>query len=123
MTDAEMQFFMGSAGALPLYAELRRRVLELWPETEIRVAKTQISFRERYGWAFVSTRRMKRGCAGPFINLSLGLGRRPDTPRVFAASEPYPGRWTNHICICSAEEIDGGLMDLLAGARLFVLTK
>lgn len=96
MTDAEMQFFMGSAGALPLYAELRRRVLELWPETEIRVAKTQISFRERYGWAFVSTRRMKRGCAGPFINLSLGLGRRLDTPGVCreravsrALDEPY----------------------------------
>ena len=46
MTDAEMQFFMGSAGALPLYAELRRRVLELWPETEGRFRLTD---ERRYG--------------------------------------------------------------------------
>ena len=62
MTDAELQFFMGHERALPIYAALRALVLGRWPETEIRVAKTQISFRARYGFAFVSTRRMSRAC-------------------------------------------------------------
>lgn len=123
MTQAELELFMGHEAALPLYAELRARLFERWPETELRVSRTQISFRARYGFAFVSTRRMGRRCPEVFIVLSLGLGRELKSGRVLAASEPYPGRWTHHIIISSPEEIDAELLAWLAEAREFALTK
>ena len=123
MTDAELQFFMGHERALPIYAALRALVLERWPETEIRVAKTQISFRARFGFAFVSTRRMGRACPEVFIVVSFGLGRELKSPRVFAASEPYPNRWTHHVIAAGPEEIDGELMAWLGEAHDFALSK
>ena len=124
MTEQELQFFMGADEALPLYAALREKILALFPDTEIRVSRTQITFRERYGFAFVSTRRMGRACpAEGFIILSFGLGRRLDSPRLLAAVEPYPGRWTHHVCVSSAEQLDEELFAWLAEARAFALVK
>ncbi|MCI8813387.1 MAG: hypothetical protein HFG12_09155, partial [Oscillibacter sp.] len=50
-------------------------------------------------------------------------GRRLDSLRVDAASEPCPGRWTHHIVIGSAEEIDGELMDWIWEAAEFSAQK
>ena len=123
MTDAELQFFMGHEAALPIYSALREEIFSRWPDTELRAAKTQLTFKARYGFAFVSTRRMGRRCPEVFIILSLGLGRELKSGRVLAASEPYPGRWTHHIIISSPEEIDAELLAWLAEAREFALTK
>ena len=123
MTQAELEFFMGHEAALPLYAELRERLFERWPETELRVSRTQISFRARYGFAFVSTRRMGRKCPEVFIILILGLGRELKSGRVLAASEPYPGRWTHHIMLTSAAELDDEIFALLAEAADFSSVK
>ena len=123
MTEQELQFFMGADEALPLYAALREKVLALFPDTEIRVAKTQITFRERYGYAFVSTRRMGKNCPRVFINLSFGLGFELKSPRIFAASEPYPGRWTHHTRITSSGELDAELLGWISAARGFALAK
>ena len=53
----------------------------------------------------------------------MGLHRRLDSPRVAVAVEPYPGRWTHHILLTAAEEADGELMDWLAEARDFAVSK
>ena len=47
MTQDELLFFSGHGEALPIYAALRERVLGLWPDVDIRVAKTQITFKAR----------------------------------------------------------------------------
>ncbi len=123
MTQDELLFFSGHGEALPIYAELRGRITERWPDVEIRVARTQISFKVRYGFAFVSTRRMGRRCLDVFIIVSFGLGREVRSGRIFAASEPYPGRWTHHVVVASPEEIDGELMGWIAEAHDFALAK
>ena len=123
MTQDELQFFMGNEAALPLYVQLRGELCGRYPETEIRVSKTQITFRERYGYAFVSTRRMGRGCPGVFIIVSFGLGRELRSPRILSASEPYPGRWTHHVCVPCAAGLDSELFGWLAEARAFSLSK
>ena len=97
--------------------------MSLWPDTEIRCAKTQITFAARYGFAFVSTRRMGRRCPEVFIIVSFGLGRELRSERIFAASEPYPGRWTHHTVVSSPEQIDGELLGWLSEAREFALSK
>ena len=123
MTQDELQFFAGHGAALPIYTELRSRVFAQWPDGEVRVARTQITFRARYGFAFVSTRRMGRRCPEVFIIVSFGLGREVRSERIFAASEPYPNRWTHHVIVASPDEVDGELMGWLAEAHDFALNK
>ena len=55
--------------------------------------------------------------------LTLGLARRLESPRVDIATEPYPGRWTHHIVVGSAGEIDGELMDWIKEAAAFAAAK
>jgi len=88
----------------------------------VEVKKTQITFRERYGFAFVSLRKMK-GCPEVFIIVSFGLSRRLDSPRIHIAVEPYPNRWTHHVIVASVEEIDDELMGWLTEAHDFALVK
>lgn len=123
MTQDELQFFAGHGAALPIYTELRSRVFAQWPDVEVRVARTQITFKARYGFAFVSTRRMGRRCPEVFIIVTFGLGREIRSERIFAASEPYPNRWTHHVIVASPDEVDGELMGWLAEAHDFALNK
>ena len=123
MTQDELQFFAGHGAALPIYTELRSRVFAQWPDVEVRVARTQITFKARYGFAFVSTRRMGRRCPEVVISVSFGLGREVRSERIFAASEPYPNRWTHHVIVASPDEVDGELMGWLAEAHDFALNK
>lgn len=114
-------FFRSSPLALPLYLALEERILTAFPETHIRVQKTQISFSNRRNFAFASLLPARRAALrpDPFLTVTVGLSQRLESPRVDAASEPYPGRWTHHIVIGSEEEIDGELMGWIRQAAEF----
>ncbi len=121
MTQDELLFFNAMPGALPLYDALRSRLVAL-PGATVRVAKTQITFACRYGFAFVSLRRM-RGCPAVFLILTLGLPQRLDSPRIAVATEPYPGRWTHHIILSDPAQLDGELLDWCRAAYDFARAK
>ncbi len=121
MTSDELLFFDPMPGALPLYAVLREHLTAL-PGVEVRTAKTQITFKARYGFAFVSLRRMK-GCPETFLILTLGLGRRLESPRVAVAVEPYPGRWTHHFILSRPEQLDEERLGWIGQAYAFARTK
>lgn len=118
-------FFRDSPLSLPLYLALEERILTEFPETRVRVQKTQISFSNRRNFAFASLLPARRAALrpSPYLTVTVGLDRRLDSPRVDAASEPYPGRWTHHIVIGSAEEIDGELMGWIREAAEFSAQK
>lgn len=122
MTTDELFFFDPMPAALPLYGALSQRLLAAFPDITIEVKKTQITFRARYGFAFVSLKRM-RGCPKVFIIVSFGLPHRLDSPRIHMAVEPYPHRWTHHVIVQRVEEIDSELMGWLAQAHQFALVK
>ena len=122
MSPEEVFFFQPMPGALPLYLALSEQMMARFPNAAVSVQKTKITFRERYGFAFVSLRRMK-GCPAVFIIVSFGLGRRVDSPRIAAAAEPYPGRWTHHTIIGQESQLDGELMGWLREAHYFALVK
>lgn len=122
MTTEELLFFDPMPRALPLYEALSHKLLAAFPGITVKVQKTQITFREKYGFAFVSLRRMK-GCPEVFLILSFGLSHRLDSPRVVAAVEPYPNRWTHHVIVSDQSQIDGELMGWLREAHDFALTK
>ena len=122
MTQDELQFFHTKPQALPLYEALRGALLACCPDTQIQVHATQITFKARYGFAFVSLRRLK-GCPPVFLLLTIGLARRLDSPRVAVAVEPYPNRWTHHLVLSSPEQLDGELLGWLREAHDFALLK
>ena len=58
-----------------------------------------------------------------FFTLTLGLGRRLDSPRVDAATEPYPGRWTHHMMLSDSAQLDKELVDWIIEASQFSQNK
>jgi len=82
MTSDERMFFNTTPGALPLYEVLRNKLLTECPDTTLQVQKSQITFKVKYGYAFVSLRRMK-GCPEVFLIVTFGLSHRLDSPRVW----------------------------------------
>lgn len=125
MTDDELLFFSGKPEALALYERLKEKLAALSGEFQVKVQKTQITFHDRYGFAFVSFLPVRPASGGPKgrLTVSFGLGGRVDSPRVGAASEPYPGRWTHHVPVSGPEELDGELLGWLLEARLFAREK
>lgn len=122
MTTDEVLFFHPVPEALPLYAALSEKILEAFPNTAVKVQKTQITFRARYNFAFVSLRRI-RGCPEVFLIVTFGLSRRETSPRIALAVEPYPNRWTHHVIISDEGQIDAELMSWLQEAHDFAQIK
>ena len=67
--------------------------------------------------------RRKAQRPSPYLTVSFGLSYPLDSPRVDAKTEPYPNRWTHHVMIGSAEEIDQELLGWLWEAAQFAASK
>ncbi|MBD5162946.1 MAG: hypothetical protein HDT14_13240 [Oscillibacter sp.] len=125
MTSDILFFFNRDPAALPLYEAFETRVLAEIDNVTIRVRKTQITFANPRGFAAVSLLPVRKRACRPdhYITVTLGLNRRLTSPRVDAASEPYPARWTHHLLISSTEEIDSELMEWVREAAAFSASK
>ena len=124
-SSAELLFFQGREEALPLYGAVLERIYEACPEVRIEVKKTQISFFARYMFAAASFAPVGRAQdrPRPFLTLSLCLPERLEGPRVAAAVEAYPGRWTIHILLGRPEDADEELTDWLRMAAVFAVQR
>ncbi len=118
-------FFSNHPSALPVYNALEAILYEQFPEMQKRVQKTQITFYRRHVFACVSFQKVKRKAEmpDPFLVLSLGLPHPLDSVRVASQCEPYPGRWTVHIVVGSAENLDGELISWIREAYSFSESK
>ena len=118
-------FFNEKPAAIPLYEAFAKRVLAGIENVTVKVQKTQISFSNRHNFAFVSLLPVRKAKERPetYITVSFGLRYKKESPRIDAASEPYPNRWTHHMLIASAEEIDDELMDWIKEAAEFSASK
>ena len=113
MDTATLSFFEQQPEALPLYEAFAGAVMDQYPDTRIKVQKSQISFSNRYLFACVSFARVKKKKELPDPYLVITLVK----------IEPYPGRWTTHIVIGSADEVDEELLGWVAEAYTFASTK
>jgi len=68
--------------------------------------------------SFLPVRKAKER-PGAYIVVTFGLGYRVESSRIDGAVEPYPGRYTHHVLISGAEEIDGELMGWVKEAAAF----
>lgn len=125
MDEAILHFFNQMPVALPLYEQFERRILAELEGVTVKVQKTQISFVNRHLFACVSFARVrkKKDCPNPYLVITFGLDRKVESPRIDVATEPYPNRWTHHLLISKAEEIDGELIAWVKEAAAFAAYK
>lgn len=114
-------FFDQHEPVLPLYEAFAEKLAERFPDTRMRVQKTQITFSNRHVYACVSFLRVKKKSELPasFFVLTLGLPYPLESGRVAAKTEPYPGRWTTHIVISEMSDLDEELFAWVEQAYLF----
>lgn len=120
MDGATALFFDPAPQALPLYAALEQRILSAHPGVRVTVQKTQITLAARYGfcWVWLPQVRMPARREA-LLGVSFGLGERIVSPRILAAVEPYPNRWTHHLLLSGPEELDEELAAWLEAAYAF----
>ncbi len=117
----ETMFFDTHPAALPLYEMLKGSILSEVPKVRVEVKKTQISFFTKHMFAaasFTPVRKAKER-PEPFLTVTFGLRRKVESPRIDAAAEPYPGRWTHHVMIASEQEVDEELLEWIREAAAF----
>ena len=107
-------------GALGLYEALAARVFAACPDTRVRVLKTQISFDARRGFLCASLAPVRRKAErpNPYLTVTFGLPYPLASTRVVCVPV-RPNRWTHHVIIGSAEDIDAELMGWIMEAHAF----
>lgn len=120
-----MNFFAGHPDAYPLYEQFQEKLLARFPQTQIRVQKSQISFYNRHLYACVSFLRVRRKAELPesYFVLTLGLPFPLQSARIAVQTEPYPGRFTTHIVIAEPSDLDEELFAWTEAAYRFAQEK
>ena len=116
-------FFDKHPDALTLYEAFTDAVTTMYPDTEIRVQKTQISFYDVHMFACASFARVKKKKELPDLVITLGMPYPLESPRVAVKTEPYPGRWTTHIVVGEVGDIDDELLSWVREAHDFAKNK
>lgn len=123
VADAFM-FFNKTPQALPLYETLINRLSSEFKDFSIKVQKTQITFCSKRNFLFVWLPIHKiKNRPEVYIVVSFGFDHRVIDPRIENATEPYPNRWTHHVIIQNATEINDQLMSWIKEAYAFSLRK
>ncbi len=125
VSQNELLFLGSKPGVVPVYEALAWRLLAAYPDTRIKVSKSQISFYNRHLYACVSFARVKKKKELPesWFVLTLGLNIPLESPRVAVKTEPYPGRWTTHIVVSSEADLDEELFTWIQQAYDFAQNK
>lgn len=119
-----LRYFDGHPEELSLYEVLFRRLEAAFPDASVKVQKSQISFYGRHLFAAASLPvRRKKDWPKRCLLVTFGLSCQKESPRIAVASEPYPGRWTHHVLVSEAGEIDGELLAWLEESYAFAQSK
>lgn len=113
-------FFEGRPTALSLYQGLAVRLLAQLPDVRIKISKTQISFYGRYLFGAASLPKRKKE---DHLVVTFGLGYQKESPRVFSSTEAARNRWTHHVAVHTAAELDDELFGWLREAYEFAAVK
>ena len=79
-----------------MHERLEELLLTRIPDVKIKVAKTQITFAGRRGFAFVSFNfcRKEKDRPAVWMPVIFGLESRKESAGIDLVTQPYPGRWT-----------------------------
>ena len=117
-------FFDGKPVELGLYEQLAAEIIARWPDAQIRAKKTQIGFYCPGLFCCVSMTPVRPKAQRPpnFITVTFGLDRPLEHPRALVVPV-RPNRYTHHVLLGSAGEIDDTLLGWLAAAHEFTIER
>ena len=109
------EYFSGWDESRQIFDTLRADIESLGAG-EMRVTKSQVAFRRRrtFAWVWIPDRYL-HGRHAPLV-LSLSFAQRDDSERWKQIVEPAPGRFTHHLELNAASEIDDEVRSWLQGA-------
>ena len=122
-------FFDRHQAVYPLYACFQEKLLAGFPESRIKVQKSQISYYNRHLYACVSFLKLKKKSELPddYFVLTLGLPAPLESDRVAAKTEPYSGmRLTNRklvkikMIINVDYDLKGSILDIGGGGEAII---
>lgn len=110
------QYFAGrDVHSRELFDVVRAAIESIGPAT-MRVSRSQVAFRRRHAFAWTwMPGQYLRGDVAPLV-LTIDLRRRAGSPRWKEIVEPRPGRFTHHLELRSADEVDGEVLGWLREA-------
>ncbi len=125
MAQDAAAFFARHKAVYPLYELFYEKLLSEFPDTRVKVQKSQIPFYNRHIFACVSFLKVRRkaGLPASYFVLTLGLPAPLESARVAAKTGPYPGRWTTHFVISDPSDLDEELLGWVAQAYCFAQGK
>ena len=107
-------FFSGRPEAWAVFEALRTALCARFPDTQLRVMKTCISFDDPKPYCYVS---MPKSKAQRGIVVTFGLCERMESPRFMMVVPISKSRFTVHVLVQDAQEADGELLSLISLAR------
>lgn len=102
---SEREFFQGNAKARAVYRAVKR-VTDDMGGVKTRVSKSQIGFYRKHPSASVWRPGQYLEGERPPLVLTIFLRRRDTSSRWKQVVEPHPGRFTHHIELGAATEVD-----------------
>jgi hypothetical protein len=109
------EYFAGEEDSRRIFETLHS-VVDSLGQVEIRLTKSQVAFRRRkaFAWAWIPGKYL-RGRHAPLV-LTLSLKRKDSSPRWKEIVEPAPGRFTHHLELYSAADINAEVISWLEEA-------
>ncbi len=100
-----------------LFAAVRSAVESVGP-AEVRATKSQVAFRRRaaFAWTWVPAQYLAGHRDLAPLVLAIGLRRHDESPRWKSVVEPQPGRFTHHLELRGADDLDAQVLDWLREA-------
>lgn len=109
------EFFRGHPLGIAVYRRVRS-FLEALGDVEIRVSKSQLSFRRRRGFAYLWMPGRYLNNPGADVVLSVVLPRHDRSGRFKEVAHPSRGVWIHHLELKRVDEIDSEVEDWLREA-------
>ena len=125
LTGDVAAFFDQHEAVYSLYELFCEKLLAEFPDTRVKVQKSQLSYYNRHLYACVSVLKVRKKAELPedYFVLTLGLPAPLESGRVAARTEPYPGRWTTHFVISDPSDLDEETFGWVAQAYWFAQGK
>ncbi|MCE7937936.1 hypothetical protein DCC79_12435 [bacterium] len=104
--EADLAAFFGGRDAARGIFDAVRAAVEAAGPAEVRVTRSQVAFRRRrpFAWAWTPDRYLGPGHA-PLV-LTLSFAQRDPSPRWKQVVAPTPRRFTHHLELWSAADVD-----------------
>jgi len=107
--------FDDSTLALAVFRAVRRSLEEIG-DVEVRITKSQVSFRRLRGFAYLWMPSQWLDRQPDVVVLSIALDHELRSPRFEQVVEPASGRWMHHLEVGSVDELDDEVVGWLADA-------